>query len=1649
MSSMNSLELAAGVNHYQAGRYAAAAAHFQRALDAAPERPDIANNLATALTALERYPEAEQVCRSALRGDPHLVEAHNNLGLILLNLQRPEEAIASFRTALKLQPRFAPAHNNLGHCLQSLGRTTEAAACFRQALALDPNDYQAHNNLGITLWGPEQGAEAEACHRRAIALKPDFAPAYNNLGITLIQSARFAEAEAALRQAIALDPGYAEAHNSLALFLLLQGRLEEGWREHEWRWQASFLSPWKRSFSQPRWTGEPLQDKTLLIYSEQGRGDIIQFARYVPLAAALGARVIFEAPPEMQRLLNTLAGPHRLYASGEPWPAFDFHIPLMSLPGVLGTTLDTIPATAPYLTPEAKRVEYWRQHLSADGFKIGICWQGSLIRPAPLRSSLPLADFAPLARLPGVRLISLQSHYGLEQLQQLPPDMTVETLGTQFGAGDDAFIEIAAVMANLDLVITIDTAIAHLAGALGHPVWVALKFVVPDWRWLLEREDNPWYPTMRLFRPAHHNEAGRAVLERITAQLAQALAGQAPVIAPTAPSRRSQDTVLLSFSRRLTTQGRLTEAIPLLQSIIAHNPADAEAQRLLASSYYQIGQQDQARCAFERLVALCPEDPNARSDWATALAASRQWAAAERVFRQALARQPDAVESLSNLGIVLHHLNRHEEALATLDQALRVKPDFTPALANRLTVLQHLQRTADVEAAHRQLLCLRPDDPNVHNDLGVFLSDQARWVEAEACYRQAIALDPGFLPAQRNLGVILRKHRFFAESEGCFRQVAALTPNSAQAHLDLGITLHNLDRLEEAERCYREALARDPACHDAHNNLGVLLQEWRRLEEARRHLDQALALQPDHADAHYNYALFHLIQGRWAPGWPQYEWRWKTTFFADKVRTFSQPRWNGEARAGQTLLLYAEQGLGDAIQFVRYASLVLQTGAQVIVEAPRSLVRLLRSSPFAVTVVARGDELPAFDAQAPLMSLPAIFQTTEATIPVTIPYLHAEPDRVARWRTCIGSHGYRIGIGWQGSPAGSVDRGRSIPLAAFEPLARLPGVRLISLQKHHGVEQLERLPAGMTVETLGNGFDAGEDAFLDTAAVMASLDLVITSDTAIAHLAGALGRPVWVALKFAPDWRFLLDREDSPWYPTMRLFRKIAWNEPWTAVMARIAALFTDAQAHTIRGNALLQQGQRRLAEGAYRQALALHPNMQALINLASLLSDQLRFEEAERWLQQAVAVNPEHFAAWSNRGNVLRMLGQLEEAEQCCQRALALQPDHPGTLNALGSALLMQGRRAEAEAAFRRALALQPEDADAHLNLALLLLQAGRFQEGWAEYAWRWRTQRLAAFIRQFQQPLWRGESLAGQTLLLYSEQGLGDAIQFARFVPWLAAQCRQVIVQIPDRLKRLLSSMIVPEPAKECLEHAIVWIGAQESPPAFDRHAPLMDIPRFLKIHDVKDIPCAVPYLRAEEARIRYWQARIGAEGLKIGICWQGNPNTVIDRQDRSIPLAAFAPLAKMPGVRLIALQKQHGLEQLTAWPAGLPIELLGEDFDAGPNAFLDAAAVMMNLDLVITCDTAISHVAGALARPVWILLPFFADWRRLIDREDCPWYPTARLFHKRHWSDDWTPVMRQVADAVAAAIGQHSCRNRNRIRFKTPNIRRLDPDGMRSAT
>lgn len=490
------------------------------------------------------------------------------------------------------------------------------------------------------------------------------------------------------------------------------------------------------------------------------------------------------------------------------------------------------------------------------------------------------------------------------------------------------------------------------------------------------------------------------------------------------------------------------------------------------------------------------------------------------------------------------------EARHCCEEVLRRSPQDAAAL-DLMAALAADER--DAEAAMRWAQRAIAADPGAaapHYTLGRVHQAEGRLAEAETCYRNSLALDANQARAHNNLGSVLQMQGRLAEAMASFRRALAIDPSLPQANQNLAAITRDRGALEAAAAGYRRAAAANPADAQLWNDLGNVYRELGRHGDALASFAEAIARQPALAEAHFSMAQVQLLCGEYPAGWDSYEWRWKVKGLNLSMPEFQQPLWNGDPLPAGTLLLHAEQGLGDTLQFVRFAQLAAVRCGTVLLQCQPQIAGILRSVRGLSRVIARGEPLPAFDAHLPLMSLPRIVRTTLDRIPWDGPYVHAEPRRVAAWRGMLAPQArLHVGLVWAGRPDYWDDRKRSISLDMLAPLAA-PGIAFYNLQwGGEAAAQAAAPPAGMRMVDFG---DRIRD-FSETAALVRCLDVVIAVDTAMSHLAGAMGARTWVLLPQAPEWRWLLEREDSPWYPATRLFRQDVDGD-WSGPIRRIAA---------------------------------------------------------------------------------------------------------------------------------------------------------------------------------------------------------------------------------------------------------------------------------------------------------------------------------------------------------------------------------------------------------------------------------------------------------------------------------------------------------------
>ncbi len=1486
-----------------------AIAAYRQALELRPTYAEACNNLGNALQRQEKRDEAVAEYRRALELRPNFVEALSNLGAVLRDQKKTVEGISYLEQALSLQPGFAEIHNNLGNAYQELNRLEDAIACYREAVKLKPDLAEVRSNLGNMLQYIGEFDEAFEHFAQAIATHADFAGAYNNLGIARRNFGDLDAAFVAYDRAIELKPDFIEAHWNRALNYLLIGDLENGFAGYEQRFQWSKFIEQNppRNFTQPRWDGTPLDGKTILLYAEQGMGDTIQFIRYVSFVAQQGGHIILECHPPLTDLLQAIPDIEQIIPYGTPIPAFDVHAPLMSLPYILGTTLETIPAEIPYLpapTSPAVLPNPVPCSLSPVPLKIGFVWDGNPQNPYNRSRTCPLESLLPLAKIPGVTLYSLQKEPKPEDLEVLQAHPEVQDLRSRL----NNFTDTAALIQQLDLIIAVDTAVAHLAGALGKPTWLLLPFA-PDWRWMCDRPDTPWYPTMRLFRqPSYGN------WEPVIAEMKGALGGREEGSGNKKEERKKSKTK--NKKQKGKGIGRATATAPLAsQSFTPHpalrTPHPTPVPKSTLSEPLKVAVRHHQAGNIE---------------------------AAKQTCRAVLEQQPELADGWHLLALMAHQARNLDEAIAHYQRAIAADPNHCDSY-NNLAVALHEQGKFDDAIAHYQkVLALKPDYADAHNNYANALREKGRLAEAVQHYQQAIAANPTYADAHNNLGLAYYAMNDFEQAAVAYRQAVALRPNFPQALNHLGNALKEMGNFAEAAVYYQQAIALKPDYAKAYNNWGNIFRDEGDLQTAIQYYDQATAIEPNFSEAHWNKALTLLVGGDLERGFAEYEWRKHVNLPSFKsLRDFPGPRWDGSPLNGQLIFLHAEQGMGDLIQFVRYVPLVVQLGGRVILECHPPLINLLRSLPAIETLVPYGSAPPPYHIQAPLLSLPNILGITLETVPADVPYLNPPssdcqlpkgdqqseedtsavtpsqfaitPSETLRERTSQ----LKVGLVWSGNPGNPYNRNRAVPLAELLTLADLPNVELYSLQKDLSDGDLALLQASPQVHDLR---DLLTD-FVDTASLIQQLDLIISVDTAVTHLAGALGKSTWLLLPFAPDWRWMLHRDDSPWYPTVRIFRQPVAGD-WESVMQQVRTelrmtncelritndeeemandevRFLNARqdygandefqtqnsklktqnisygdATRTKLDTALQHyhnGELAAAEQIYRQVLQQQPDqVDALHVLGVILCQTQRHEDAIAHLRHLTNLQPDFAEGWGNLGGALQEQQQWENAIACYERSLLLNPDNPNVHQNLSVALLDLNRPERAVHHAEQVVAARPDSADAFYNLGFALRRSNRVPEAIADY------RRAIALQPDFVNAhknlghalLLTGDFTTGFVEYQWRWQQEGWAVRPFTQPEWDGSdlQGKTILLHaeqgMGDTLQFIRYAPLVKayggrvivecqEPLLRLLTPApgIDQLVPQDSPlPPFDVHAPLLNLPRILAT-TLDNVPADIPYL------------------------------------------------------------------------------------------------------------------------------------------------------------------------------------------------------------
>lgn len=633
--------------------------------------------------------------------------------------------------------------------------------------------------------------------------------------------------------------------------------------------------------------------------------------------------------------------------------------------------------------------------------------------------------------------------------------------------------------------------------------------------------------------------------------------------------------------------GRYDEARRLLLELLAINVRHAESLYMLGVVEYHCKHLEVAAKMIARALAVDSRNPLYRANLGKVLLEMGRYEEAETELSTAAHARPDLLDAHYGLGNLCAAQGRHDEAVGHYQRALKLAPRDANIRTNFGNAYLHQGKIEEAFAQYRQAIEFDPKNIDAHLNMGTAYLGRGEWAEALACYEQVLALNQQYALAYYNIGAcyqkqkkyaeaqtayekalaiepdsktvtlnliaVLRSQRLYADSEKYCRQMIAQHPEYAEGYCGVGDLYFDQNQFEEAIDYYQKAIERKPDYAEAYSNLGCVYSKLGRMEEAELYYEKAIACDPDHVNAHCNLAFLKLTLGDYESGLHHHEWRFRHS--SGSAPLYPGEQWQGQKLNGEKVLLYGEQGLGDSLQFLRYLPQVRQAGATVLLAIQHPLRRLVEQMEGIAEYYYPGDLFKPYDYQCALMSLPKAFHTTPETIPTTVPYLKV-PEEAQRAADALAwpEKGLRVGLVWAGNPNHTNDANRSIPLRALAPLWQVEGVHFYSLQMGAGTAQLAEAAGPL------NDLTPGIEDFADTAARLMNLDLLIAVDTSVVHMAGALGRPIWMMVPFVPDWRWFLDRSDSPWYPSMRLFRQKQIGD-WASVVEPIRVALAERAA--------------------------------------------------------------------------------------------------------------------------------------------------------------------------------------------------------------------------------------------------------------------------------------------------------------------------------------------------------------------------------------------------------------------------------------------------------------------------------------------------------
>ncbi|MBI9073609.1 MAG: tetratricopeptide repeat protein [Melioribacteraceae bacterium] len=1111
--------------------------------------------------------------------------------------------------------------------------------------------------------------------------------------------------------------------------------------------------------------------------------------------------------------------------------------------------------------------------------------------------------------------------------------------------------------------------------------------------------------------------------------------------------------------------GKFAEAENSLKESVQLNPDDFRTFNHLGIVYQNLQKFNLAADCFKMAVKLNKQSINAYNNLGICYFQLGNISEAESVLSKSYNIDPDNPDTTFNLGLIYQHSNNLTNAKKFYKRTIELNANFTDAYLNLGVVLQDEKNYGEAISVYNEALKFSPDNAELIFSSGFLFEILKDYSRAKEYYEKAVALTPNFTKCLFNLANVYKELKEWEKAEKEYRKVIELDSSYADAYINLGVCLNRLEKYEEAIDSFTIANSKVPGSTGALINLGAVLLTAGFPEKAISKYDEALSLDPKEQITHFNRGVALLLNGDFEEGWKEYEWRLNNSCGYPENK--SAKLWNGEDLNGKTLLIKEEQGVGDLIQFIRYAGLLHKEGAKIIVQCRNFLHNLMQDFYGIDEVISPESQPSYYDFEISIMSLPYVFKTDYFSVPQQFPYLKIDQGKIKNWKSGLKSGKPNIGLIWKGNPDHLYDHLRSFKLEEFENLLINERFNFISLQKDI-TEEEKIILEKYNVKTYQEDFAA-------TAAIISSLDLVISVDTAIAHLAGALNKPVWNLLSYNPDWRWLLDGNTTPWYSSMKLFRqKRGELRPGFVdkinkelennfsvkpnivasdlVQIKILALESHKEGNINEAEKLYETileidpndneinywlgivkkskldyeksrkyfekitenseyfllAQKELAvyyeelkdyEKAilsYKQIIDREKNCPAIKNLGNIYFRLKDYYHAEEVYKNALKITPNDFDLVNNLGMVLQRQNKLQESEIYFFQADQLQPNHQGVIYNIGNNFHLQQKLESAIDYYNKAISINTNFRDAHVSKGFVHLLKEDFVNGWEEFEHC--VNKRPELSKNGAAKYWKGEKGNNQNIYVYAEQGLGDTIQFARFLPLVAQRGFNIIFECTKKLEPLFAG-------KNCISTFIDKDSNFFESLNFEYYTSILSLPRIFET-TTENIPDAFNIYSINNIAKTY-DDELPTDKLKVGVTWQGNPNHGNDH-NRSLDVKLLKNIFNNKNVQFYSIQEKYNEETALFIKQFANVKKILPGFD-------NLISLSNNLDLIITVDTMTAHLGGILGKEVWTLLSYVPDWRWLLDKEKSAWYPSMRLFRQDepgNWNSVFVKVEREFS-------------------------------------